>query len=228
MRARQGRSHLRIARPAAGLVAVCLSTAALPARVVAGEPAGRWVSLGVLAGATLHDPGLSDYQWRTTPRAGAGAEALLGTGRARAGLRLWTTATAQTIGVPDPSSTTTVHETTLELVAGGRAAAWRGTEIVPGLSAGWLHLGFDPDRVSVPTGGGSSDVTFRPINEWVAGASLRFERTLAARWRAGLDLEHRVFALDTAHRSGSAVVQGREVFGDWSARLSLARRADLR
>jgi hypothetical protein len=38
----------------------------------------------------------------------------------------------------------------------------------------------------------------------------------------GFELDHRIFALETAHRDGSQIEMKREAFGDWSARLELA------
>jgi hypothetical protein len=36
-------------------------------------------------------------------------------------------------------------------------------------------------------------------------------------------VDYSAFSLDTAHRSGAGVVDGRESFGNWNARLELAR-----
>ena len=43
------------------------------------------------------------------------------------------------------------------------------------------------------------------------------------RFAIGTEVERRVFGLDTAHRAGATVVMDRESFGEWSARLELAR-----
>jgi hypothetical protein len=42
-------------------------------------------------------------------------------------------------------------------------------------------------------------------------------------WSTGLEVERRVFGLDTAHRNGSVIEERRETFGEWSVRLEVAR-----
>jgi hypothetical protein len=46
---------------------------------------------------------------------------------------------------------------------------------------------------------------------------------VAGGWTVGMETERRVFALDTAHRSGASVVYGRETLGDWHMRFELGR-----
>ena len=64
----------------------------------------------------------------------------------------------------------------------------------------------------------------KPIDTWTAGLGLAVERPLPGGWSAGLEAGHRWFELDAAHRNGSTIETRRERFGDWTARVSLARR----
>jgi hypothetical protein len=187
--------------------------------------AGAWLSLGLLAGSVLSDPRLANYQWDTSPRPAWGAQALLGRGGLAAGARLWRTQTTQRIDLPGATVEPTVGLTSLELVGMGRLAAIAGAEILLTADVGRLHLGFDPDQISIPTSGPGSPIVvpFAPVNEWTGGAGLAFRRRLGPGWSLGLGVDREFFGLDTAHRSGAAVVYQRESLGDWSARLELAR-----
>lgn len=193
------------------------------ARPAGEQAAGHRISLGLLAGPTLPDPSLSDYHWRMTPRMGWGAETWVGFGRYAGGIRLWTTSTPQEIGASGAPASTTVTRTSLELVGRATLAHVAGLEFFASAGAGRVHLGYHPDRVSIPSPGGPVDVTFAAIDEWIGGGGLGLSRPLAHGWDAGLELEHRIFTLDTAHRAGTTVVSERSTFGDWSARLALTR-----
>ena len=194
-----------------------------PAARATEARAGRWASLGLLTGPTLPDPSLSDYQWRMTPRIGWGAESFTGIGRYAAGIRVWSTSTPQELGVSGAPAATTVTRTSFELVGRATLARLAGYEWTASASAGRVHLGYRPDQVSISTAGGPVDVSFAPLDEWIGGGGLGLRRPLAGPWSAGLELEHRIFALDTAHRAGTTVVSERSTFGDWSARLALTR-----
>lgn len=196
-----------------------------PARGAAAAPAlASWWSLGILGGTTRPDPAFADYQWDTQPRLAWGAEMLVGTGPVAGGARVWRTGTTQVVDPSGPTVSTTVHVTTWDLVGQGRVATVWGTEVLAMASAGVAALAYDPDRVAVATGGpgGSVTVDLEPITEWNAAAGLALRRPLGHRWSAGLELDHRVFRLDTAHRSGNQIEIERRGFGDWSARLGLA------
>ena len=182
---------------------------------------GGWVGLGVRVSATQLDDRLADYQWDVTPRAAWGAEAAVGRGRFGAGLRLEATRTVQDVG--SSSGTPAVHRTTLELVGRGRLASRWGVAVLASASAGWLHLGYHPDRMAIESGSGTLVVDFEPIDTWVAGGGLMLERPLGGPWLVSFEIDHRVFDLDTAHRNGTAIAVGRERFGDWNARLGLSR-----
>lgn len=213
---RGGRRPLAVT---AGLGALLL---AAPVAAADGPAAsGRWFSIGVLGGSTRLDDGLTDFQWDVTPRMDWGAQALVGGGRFGTGLRLWRTRSTQQI---DPSAAATVHATSTELVGRGRVASVLGCDVMGVASAGMLHLGYQPDQVTVtPTGGGGPiTVDLKAVNEWIGGAGLALRRPLGGPWAAGLEMDRRFFALDTAHRNGTVIEYGRRTFGDWSARLELA------
>ena len=89
-------------------------------------------------------------------------------------------------------------------------------------STGVLHLGWSPDHVTLDAGGTPVEVAFEPVTEWIGGGGLALRRPVGPSWVFGLEVDHRVFALDTAHQSGGSIVRERESFGEWNARLELA------
>ena len=186
--------------------------------------APRWLTLGVLTGATRFDPHLADYQWNANPRVAWGAQALAGIGRYGAGLRVWRSQTTQHIAMADDENPA-VRATSLELVGRGRLLTGWGNEFEASVATGWLHLGYAPDHVTIASSGGGPaiDVALKPVDEWVAGGGFAVRRPVTEAWTAALELDSRVFGMKTAHRSGSTIVVGRERFSDWSARLELAR-----
>jgi len=202
------------------LLVALLAVSALAAPAGARE---RGVSLacGLLAGLALSDPRLADLQWDVAPHPAWGAQVLLGRGRLAAGARLWRTQTTQRIDLPGLSVEPAVGLASVELVGMGRLASFAGTELLLSGSAGRLHLAYDPDQITIPPSG--PQVAFAPVNEWIGGGGLALRRPLGSCWSLGLGVEGRFFGLDTAHRSGPAIVYQRETLGDWSARLELAR-----
>ena len=89
-----------------------------------------------------------------------------------------------------------------------------------------MHLGYQPDRVvlSLP-GSGTTEIALGPVDEWIWGGGLAATRPLAGPFDAGVEVDYRVFSLETAHRDGAAIELGRESFGEWGARLSIAWRS---
>lgn len=215
---------------AAGIGALLLATASgtsASPRGATDDLAGSgslWISVGLLSGSTWLDTGLADYQWDVTPRMDWGAQTLVGGERFASGLRLWGSRTTQQIGSGGTTAAADVRATSTELVGRGRLATALGCEVMAVASAGWLHLGYHPDRVTIaPAGGGAPiAVDLTPVNEWIGGAGLALRRPLHGPWVAGMEMEHRFFGLDTAHRNGAVIEYGRQRFGDWSARLELA------
>jgi hypothetical protein len=185
-------------------------------------PSGPWFSVGLLTGSTQFDAGLADYQWDTTPRMGWGVKAVVGRGRLATGIRVWRTSSSQAIG--DLGAPPALHATSWEWIGEGRVAEVLGTEVLVTAGAGRLHLGYDPDRVTIQPPGPVSpiEVELAPVGSWSGGGGLALRRQVAARWTVGLGVDARVWAIDTAHRAGSEIAYARESFGDWSARCELA------
>jgi hypothetical protein len=136
---------------------------------------------------------------------------------------MWTSTTRQSLDPTVASASPLVRSMSLEMVARGRLAEGWGSRLMATASGGWLHLGYDPDQLEVDGGAGPVTVDLKPIDTWVMGGGLGVERWLGGRWLAGLEMEHRIFDLGAAHQSGGTTVVGRERFGDWNARLRLAR-----
>jgi opacity protein-like surface antigen len=195
--------------------------AASPARGTA------WLSVGLLAGGMLADSRLADYQWDTSPRPAWGAQALAGRGPLACGARLWSAQTTQRIDLPGSSVEPRVRLTSVELVGMGRVATLGSSEILISGDVGRLHLGYDPDQITLPGPGIPIIVQFSAVDEWTGGGGVGVRRGFGPRWSLALGVEHDFFGLDTAHRSGAAVVYGRESLGDWSAHLEVARRFQL-
>jgi hypothetical protein len=173
---------------------------------------------------------LADYQWNTRPRVTWGAEALAGRGRFSAGLRLGQFQTKQRIDVSGASASPTVRSTSLEVVGRARARRLGSADVLVTASAGRMRLGYHPDRISIASGGagGPIVVDFAPIDEWTAGGGVALQRSLTARWNLGLGIDYGMFRLDTAHRNGSGIQYARESFGQWNARIEVARLFERR
>jgi hypothetical protein len=182
-----------------------------------------WLSLGLLAGTTQIDPRLADYQWDTTLRPAWGVQALAGTHRLATGVRLWRTESRQTL---DPTAGRDAHvgATTGEVVGRVRLTGVLGTAVWGDMSGGWMRVAYDPNQTTIDAGGTQVVVDLAPIDTWTAGLGLAMERGLPGGWSAGLEAGHRWFELDAAHRNGSTIETRRERFGDWTARVALARR----
>jgi hypothetical protein len=198
--------------------------ATLPQGPAPGGPSDRaWISVGLIAGTTQFDAKLADYQWDTTPRAGWGVRALVGRGPLACGLRAWRASTTQSIG--DLGEPPDVHATSWELIGEGGLIEVMGTRVLATGSAGRLHLGYQPDRITIqPPGTSPIVVDLEPVGAWIVGGGLMLRRAVAAAWTVGLGAEVRMFSIDTSHRAGDVIVQAREALGDWSARFELARR----
>jgi len=216
------RTDAKRSRTGAGLWAALVWLACLPPAARAAAPDGRWVSFGILGGSAQPVASLADYQWDVRPHAAWGAQALVGRGAWSGGMRVWRSGTTQALGragTPDPR----VSTTSFDVVGRARVASWRGVECLGLASGGRLAIRYQPDHVTFDSGAGPVEVAFEPVWQWVAGAGLGLRAPMRGGWSLGLETERRVFALDTAHRNGAAVSYARETFGDWHARLELAR-----
>jgi hypothetical protein len=227
MSARHVRSGTGLAVALAALVcSPCTALAQAPPAAQALQDASpsrvRWVAVSLLGGTSQPVSRLADYQWDVRPHAGWGAQVLVGRGGWSVGPRLWRSGTTQALGLagmPDPR----VSSTSLELVTRARLARWRTAECLALASGGRLAMRYQPDRLTLDTGGGTVELAFAPVDSWIAGAGVALRAPVAGGWTAGLEAERRVFTLDTAHRSGAGVTYARETFGDWHMRFELGR-----
>lgn len=206
-----------------------LGPGAAPA-AAAERDAGWSCSLGLLAGSALPDARLGDFQWDVAPRAAWGGQVLLERGRFATGARLWRSSTTQTMDLPSGPVAPRVGLTRLELTGQGRVLALGSTALLVTAAAGWLHLGYAPDHITIPPSGSGAPivVSLRAVDEWIGGAGVALRRPWGGRWSTSLGVDREFFGLDAAHRSGSAIVYGRESLGEWSARLEVARQFQLR
>lgn len=216
---------MRSARSVTGRAALAALVAVMPQALARDSRAAglghATLSLGGLVGSTRPAAGLADFQWDTGPKLGYGAQALVRFGRFDSGLRLWRTETTQDLDLGNGAGSPAVRSTSVELLGRAGLAEPGGVRVLALATAGRLHLGYHPDRVTLPTTG--EEVLLSPVDTWVAGAGLGAERALRGAWSLGVTVEHRVFGLDTASRESGAVVNRRESFGEWSARLEIER-----
>jgi len=216
-----GQRGKRLAAAAMALgLALPWATAAC-AQPAPGADRAWHAQITALAGAVQLDGRLADYQWDVNPRGAWGAEATVGRSRLAGGVRVWSSTTRQSLDPTVASASPLVHSTSLELVLRGDVVERWGGRLVASASGGWLHLGYDPDRLEIDGGGGPVTVDLAPIDTGVMGGGLGVERSFGARWLAGVELDHRFFDLDAAHQSGGSTVVRRERFGDWNARFRI-------
>lgn len=195
----------------------CLTACALPAR------AEVTLSLAGTGGLSRSDAALARYRWDERAHASWGAQALLARGRASAGLRFERTAAKQALelGAPAPAAAA-ITGTSLEAVARVRVARLRGASFALAGAAGRTSFVWSPEQVDVNTGSGVTTVRFAPVSSPSAAAGAVCALALG-RWQLAVAAERRFVSLDTAHRSGEQIVYAKETFGDWNARLEVAR-----
>jgi hypothetical protein len=192
--------------------------------------AAPWrLEVGPVAGAVSLDPALADYRWATTPSLQAGLATAVGRNRWRLGLRLLRSETTQGTGLGAAYADPTVQLTSAEVLGRYTVVRTLGVDVSLAGHAGWLHLGYTPDRLDLASTGGAGTVTvdYRPVDEAVVGGGLELRRGVGRRWAVALAADASSFALDTAHRRGDAIVESRERFWNWSARLTVAWRTTL-
>jgi hypothetical protein len=209
---------------------VAAAKAALPAAVLALLPAAAGAAPGVdvvlapFGGAVSLDSRLSDYRWDTDVRPAWGLAGFASLGRVEPGVRVWRASTAQGTGIPGDETALDVSLTGFEATAAVRLAGVAGFRLLGTGSAGLLRIGWSPSSLAIDAGGGGPiTVRFDPVTEPVFGAGLAVRRGVGAGFELGVGLERSWFRLDTAHRAGTAIVEDRETFGNWTARLVLSR-----
>lgn len=182
----------------------------------------RWVAIGPTAGSLGLDEDLANYRWDTRPASQWGAQAMVGRGRLAAGLWAWSAGTTQGTGLPEASVTPRVALRSVAAVGLVRVASPLGCGLWLGGQAGRLRLRWEPGELAVDTGAGPVTVAYQDIDTWNLGVVAELRRALGRGLVAGLQAERSSFALDTSHRNGDVIENGRDRFTNWSARLQLA------
>jgi hypothetical protein len=190
-------------------------------------PAAWRISIAPAIGAMLFDPHLADYRWDTSVAMQPGLRLGVHHARYSAALRTSWSATEQSTGLIGETEAPRVHLTQLDLALEGRIATLAGVELWGSGHGGRMFLGYEPDQMTVDAGGSPVTVSFDAINEWCYGAGIGFRRDVARHLALGLQLDGTGFQLDTAHRSGSEIVESREGFLNWSLSLALLGFMDL-
>ena len=185
------------------------------------------ISIAPTVGALLFDSHLADYRWDTSLSVQPGLRIGVHHARYSAALRTSWAATEQSTGLLDEATVPRVHMTQLDLALEGRITTLRSVELWGSAHGGRMFLGYEPDHMTVDAGGSPVTVSFDPIDEWCYGAGIAFRRDLARHLALGLQLDGTGFQLDTAHRSGSEIVESREGFVNWSIALALLGFMDL-
>jgi hypothetical protein len=211
------------------LVSTAAPVPAQPGGAAAAVPA-RWrVSVSPTIGGVMLDGDLADYRWDTQVAVQPGLRAALHRSRFAAGVRAAWFGTSQATGIPGESTVPEVHMTEVDLVLEAWVARTHGVELWASGHGGRLHMGYDPDHLTVDLGGPSEPVTvdYEPITEWCYGLGIEFRFAVARQLALGLQLEQTSFQLDTAHRSGDEIVESRERFTNWGLSLAVLGFADL-
>lgn len=187
-------------------------------------PGSWWIAAGPSAGSLSLDTDLADYRWDVTPAAVWGAQAIAGRSGLAFGLRSWRTNTTQGTGLQGETRDPVVHLTSLEAVGQLRLARFLGSELWGGVQAGLLRVAYEPDSFTFEAGGGAGPVTvnYKDIDAWNLGLGLEWRRPLARRLTLAVQVERSSFALDTSHRRGDEIVDERDRFANWAARLQMA------
>ena len=199
-----------------------------PAQSDIDAPPASWrISIAPVIGAVMFDPHLGDYRWDTSLAVQPGLRLGVHHTRYSAALRTSWSATEQSTGLIGETESPRVHLTQLDLALETRIATLAGVELWGSGHGGRMFLGYEPDQMTVDAGGSPVTVSFDAINEWCYGAGVAFRRDVARHLALSLQLDGTGFHLDTAHRSGSEIVESREGFVNWSLSLALLGFMDL-
>lgn len=210
-------------RSAPGLVAAALAVACFawsrPAAAAARVSAGPW------GGVLLLDPHLADYRWETDPRPVWGAAGIASAGRLAGGARIWRATTRQATGIPGDTRTFGVSLTGIEGTGEITLLSLAGFRMAATGSAGVIRFAWSPRQLTIDDAilGEPVVVTADPIHEASFGAGVALRRPLPWGLEAAGSLTRIRFGLDTSHRRGAEIVEERETFGSWTARVEIAR-----
>jgi hypothetical protein len=214
--------RVRVATIAALLTALCVHG------VRADSTEASWrISIAPTVGAMLFDKHLADYRWDTSVALQPGIRLGVHHARCSAALRTSWSETEQSTGLIGETESPRVHLTQLDLALEGRIATLYGVQVWGSGHGGRMFLGYEPDQMTVDAGGSPVTVSFDAINEWSYGAGVAFRHDVARHLALGLQLDGTGFHLDTAHRSGSEIIESREGFVNWSLSLALLGFMDL-
>lgn len=198
----------------------CVTSALL---LAAPSRAQTTLTFAATGGLSRADASRARYRWDERAHAAYGASASLARGRFAAGARFERTGATQALelGAAAPAEAA-IAATSLEALARVRVARVGGASLALTGAAGRTWFAWTPEHVDVNTGVGVTTVRFAPVAtpSAAAGAVCALE---VGRWQLGVAAERRFVTLDTAHRAGEQVVYAKETFGDWNARLEVAR-----
>jgi hypothetical protein len=217
------------ARGGARLGTAAALSAAAAMSIVCGSARGAEapsLHTAALAGAFVPDNTLERYRWDVRPLPLIGVETRLETRGFGVGACLWRTETTQASGMLGESRPVTVNVTSWSLLGERRVFTLAGVRVGARLCAGRIHLRYDPDRVAFePFGSGEAIVVdYEPVDEWILGGGVAIGRPIGEKLSLGLEIEHLVFAMETAHRNGEVIDVQRERFGNWGAHILISWR----
>lgn len=200
-----------------------LASVACALALAAPSRAQSTLTFAGTGGLSRADASRARYRWDERAHAAYGASALLSRGRVGAGVRVERTGAAQALelGGSAPAEAA-ITGTSLEAIARVRVARVSGASLALTGAAGRTWYAWTPEQVDVNTGSGVTTVRFAPVATPSAAVGAVCALS-AGRWQLGLAAERRFVTLDTAHRAGEQIVYAKETFGDWNARLEVAR-----
>ncbi len=170
-------------------------------------------SLGVepRSGIRALDTRLADYRWDVEPRPFVGVDLVAHRDRWSLAIGVSRSSTEQATGLAGVAAPAV---TLLETGATLRAAVLRSgaLRVDLGVGAGHLRSTWEPDVLRTDVDGVSIDVRFDPVGTWIRSVDARVGLRLGPALHVGLGAVVRQFDLETAHRSGSAIVESTETF----------------
>ena len=170
-------------------------------------------SLGVepRSGIRVLDARLSDYRWDVEPRPFVGVDFVARHERWSLAIGVSRSSTKQATGLVDVAApAVALFETGATL----RAAVLRrgAVRVDLGVGAGRLRSTWEPDVLRTDVDGVPIDVRLDPVGTWTRSLDARVALRLRPALHLGLGAVVRQFDLETAHRSGSAIVESTQTF----------------
>lgn len=181
------------------------------ATLVSAAHADWSVGIEPRTGFRVLDAHLSDFRWDVGARPFAGADLTLRNERWSLSVGASRSATEQATGLGDVTATTvTLFEAGITL----RATVLRHgpVRLELGAGGGRLRSSWAPEVLRTDVDGVPIDVRFDPVGTWTRSLDARVSVRLRPALMLGLSAVARRFELDTAHRSGSTIVESEESF----------------